>query len=379
MFALLFAYVGINLVSEKVASKPKVFVGVDVAYGDENAVYNVTEAVAGYANLIILGSLDLTSNTTKLTCVCDYLYQKGFYFIVYVGFAKVGYLPPQGPDPSFFQMAQMRYGDKFLGSYMFDEAAGKQLDNNSPERPVPAANNDTDAAIHFILGLTPYLAMYKSSVYYNVPEMKLYTSDYALYWFDYLSGYDTIFCEFVGNQSRQLAVALTRGAATSQDKQWGAIITFGDCGETGSCIESAPELYDDMILAYQNGAEYIVVFDTPLNSTATPYGILTQEHLDAMKSFWNYTRDHQQPEMIPVEAAYVLPTDYGYGFRGPTDSVWGLWSADAFAAKVWNDTNTLLASYGMNLDIVYENRTWNIPSVLPYDTLIYWNGSIVKK
>jgi hypothetical protein len=326
--ALLLGFLTTSLFSGN-GSEEKVFVGVDIAYGDESAVYNVTEAVAGYANLIVLGSLQLTTNTTKLTNVCDYLYQKGFYFIVYVGFAKTGYLPPRGPEPSFFQMANHRWGDKFLGAYMFDEAAGKQLDAGTAERPVIFANNFSDAAIRFILGVEPYLNLYKGGVYYDVPDMKLYTSDYALYWYDYLLGYDVVFGEFVGNNSRQITVALTRGAATSQGKQWGAIITFGSSGETGSYLENASQLYSDMTTAWQNGARYIVVFDSPLNATGTPLGILTQEHLDVMKRFWNDIKNHPQAEQPLVDTAYVLPRDYGYGFRGPSDTIWGLWPSDA--------------------------------------------------
>ncbi len=92
------------------------FVGVDVAYGDENEVYAVANAVSGYANLIIVGSLTVTNNTAKLTRVCDYLYQRGFYFIVYVGFASVGYLPPRGPAQGFFNTAVDRWAGKFLGA-----------------------------------------------------------------------------------------------------------------------------------------------------------------------------------------------------------------------------------------------------------------------
>jgi hypothetical protein len=380
IFVLLFSFLGVDLYLNNKPAQPKIFIGVDVAYGDENLVYNVTKAVAGYANLIILGSLTITKNTTLLTTVCDYLYQNNFYFMVYVGFAKVGYLPPQGPDPSFFQMATQRWGSKFLGTYMFDEVGGKQLDNFA-EQPVPAANNNTDAADHYILGVAPYLAIYKGGVYYNIPDMKLFTSDYGLYWYDYLSGYDGIFCEFVENQSRQIAIALDRGAATAQGKSWGAIITFNSCGATGSCLENASELYNDMMLSWQNNAKYIIVFDSPGNFTTqlTPAGILTTDHLAAMKNFWNYALNHPQPAPKQVKTAYVLPTDYGYGFRGPDDNLWGLWPADNLSAKVWNEANSLISTYGTKLDIVYENRTDSIQVSLPYQTLIYWNGTTIQK
>ena len=381
MLVLLFSLVSADLFQNKAQSEPKVFIGVDVAYGDENIVYNVTQAVKGYANLIILGSLDLTRNTTKLTSVCDYLYNNGFYFMVYVGFAKTGYLPPQGPDPSFFQMGIKRWGSKLLGAYVFDEVGGKQLDNFF-EKPVPVASNYSDAANHFLLGVAPYLSIYKGGVYYDVPDMKLFTSDYALYWYDYLSGYDVVFGEFVGNESRQLAVAQVRGAATTQGKDWGAIITFNSPGiTTGMALENASELYNDMMIAWQNDAKYIVVFDSPGNFSVplTPTGILDSDHLLAMKNFWNYAMTHERLDVTKVKVAYVLPTDYGYGFRGPKDTIWGLWPANDLSSKVWNDATSLIETYGTKIDIVYENRTDSIPANLPYQTLIYWNGTIIQK
>jgi hypothetical protein len=41
-------------------------------------------------------------------------------------------------------------------------------------------------------------------------------------------------------------------------------------------------LYNDLVLAYNNGAKYAVVFDYPKLDTAK-YGILMQDHLEAIK------------------------------------------------------------------------------------------------
>jgi hypothetical protein len=335
----------------------------------------VADAVSGFANLIIIGSSAVTANTTELTNVCNYLYQKGFYFIVYVGSGNVSYLVPQGPDSSFFQMAINCWGEQFLGAYIFDESGGKQLDLplNNLDKPVPVANDSSDAALHYTLNMESYLYLYQD-VYYSVPQMKLFTSDYGLYWYDYLSGYDVVFTEFVGNQSRQLAVSLDRGAAESQGKNWGAIITVSPQFPT---IENATQLYSDMTLAWENNAKYIVVFDGagPNGAATTTYGSLTTQHLNAMKNFWDYTKDHQQPHQDPAQTAYVLPEDYGCGFRGPNDTIWGLFPADSLSAEIWNESDSLLATYGMKLDIVYETRTDSIPINLPYKTLIFWNGT----
>jgi hypothetical protein len=126
VIALLLAFVGASLLPKETtaAGKPDVFVGVDVGYGGENEVYKTAEAVAGYANLIIIGSLNVTQDTPALTRVCDYLYQRDFYFIIYIGFATDNFLPPRGPDPQFFNATAGRWGDKFLG-FIFSMKLGE--------------------------------------------------------------------------------------------------------------------------------------------------------------------------------------------------------------------------------------------------------------
>ena len=377
VLVLLFTLAGVDLQSQKAASKPEVFVGVDVAYGNETAVYAVADAVYGYANLIVVGSLNVTQDTAALTRVCNFLYQKGFYFIVYVGFAKTNFLPPRGPDPAFFSMASAQWGDKFLGAYFFDEPGGNQLDTSdkvvsSVQTSQFETRDYSYASEAYVAGLTGDLAI---SVDWFTPspvQSQLFTSDYALYWYDYLSGYGTVFTEFVGNQSRQIAVALDRGAAHVLGKDWGVIITY-----QGNGPENATQLYSDMTFAWQSDAKYIVVFDG--NSTdASTSGVLTQAHLDAVKQFWNYTKTNTRSGEYPADTAYVLPADYGFGFRSSSDTIWGLWNADALSAKVWNDANSLLATYGNNLDIVYETRIDSQPIALPYKTLIFWNGTTIQ-
>jgi hypothetical protein len=54
--------------------------------------------------------------------------------------------------------------------------------------------------------------------------------------------------------------ALCRGAAIAQDKQWGVMITW--TYSQPPYIESGEELYNDLLLAYDNGAKYILVFNS---------------------------------------------------------------------------------------------------------------------
>lgn len=372
--ALLLISVGANLLTDEKQEEPTLFIGVDIASGDESCVYRVADAVAGVANLIIIGTLNVTQDTLALTRVCDYLYQRDFYFIVYVAFAVEGLFPPRGPDPEFFNTTAKQWGNKFLGVYMFDEPGGKQIDLSHPT--APEADNLTDAAMTYTYNLKEALDAYVH--YYGFPELKLYTSDYALYWYDYLAGYDVVFGEFVGNQSRQIAASLCRGAAHTLNKDWGVMITWQSSPQ--QFIESPENLYNDMVLAYNNYAKYIVVFNGFENLTRpTPLGTLTEEHIEVMRQFLNYTKNNPRSEIYPAETAYVLPRDYGYGFRGFDDRIWGFWEADTLTLQIWNTTNKLVDTYGTQLDIVYENLINDQPIMLPYNRLIFCNSTIIEK
>jgi hypothetical protein len=350
-------------------------VGIDIGYGNEEDALGQIDKVSSYVNLIVLGSLNLTRDTEKLTRVCDHIYLKGLHFIVYVGFGEEAEAPPRGPDSQFFVNAMERYGDKFLGVYLFDEVGGKLIDGGHSVN-VTAAKTYSEAAILYTHHLNYFLS--NVSEYYSPARFPLYSSDYALYWYDYLSGYDVIFAEYVGNQSRQIATGLCRGAAKSLGRQWGVIITWSNNIEP--LVENPEQLYKDMVLAYQNGAKYIIVFNSPgqFNAT-TEFGTLTSEHFEKMKQFWSYAHTHPSVEPYPANTAFVLPRDYGYGFRGPNDRLWGKWEADDLAPQIWEDVQELLKMYVRSLDIVYETITGDVPIDLPYDRLIFWNGTIIQK
>jgi hypothetical protein len=173
-----------------------------------------------------------------------------------------------------------------------------------------------------------------------------------------------------------LNVALCRGAATVQNKNWGVIITW--TYNNPPYIESGDELYSDMILAYNNGAKYILVFNYP-NVANSTYGILKEEHLEALKKFWNYA-SHNPPtsDALSDRVAYVLPKDYAYGFRGPNDKIWGIWQADTLTNTICTNLGNLLIQYGTRLDIIYDDKTEpNNTSV--YNKFIFWNGTVYNR
>jgi hypothetical protein len=198
----------------------------------------------------------------------------------------------------------------------------------------------------------------------------LFTSDYALYHFDYSAGYDVVLAQLGWNYSRQLSIALCRGAATAQNKDWGVIITWAYT--VPPYIESGKALYEDLVLAYNNGAKYIVIFDSNEEYTQ---GILTEEHLNALKQFWQYTKDNpRSPRPVSERVGFVLPADYAYGFRGPEDKIWGLWPADELSYSLSVSLNSLLEQYDDKLDVIYDDTLQN--NFYGYNQLIYWNNSI---
>jgi hypothetical protein len=211
-----------------------------------------------------------------------------------------------------------------------------------------------------------------TNFFHQVLYSTIFTSDFALYWFDYKAGYDTVFAQFVWNQSRQMAISLCRGAAVAQNKSWGVIITW--MYDQLPYIESGPQLYDDMTLAFDEGAKYVVVFDYP---NSTQYGILTDEHFTAMQNFWNYVQSNPQKHgSNSGEVAYVLPRDYGFGFRSYNDNIWGLWSADNLSSKVWNDANNLISQYDSRLDIVFNDPEYFDAVTSRYNKLFFWNQTV---
>ena len=197
----------------------------------------------------------------------------------------------------------------------------------------------------------------------------LFTSDYALYWFDYKAGYDVLLTQFNWNYSRQQEIALCRGAATVQNKEWGVITVWKY--DSAPHVESGEDLYADLVLAYNNGAKYITVFDANKGYTQST---LKEEHHEALRLFWQYIKDNPRNTMVANDrVAFVLPKGYGYGFRGSWDKVWGIWPSDDFSFNMSTYVDRLLEVYGDRLDIIYDDGLTVVNTEI-YSKLIYWNS-----
>jgi hypothetical protein len=358
-------------------------------------------------NLFVVNSWEIcgAANETLLNEVCDYATNAGLDVMVYFNFVYYNYTEDfgniynasswdlHGVSPwhiEWLNQAMAKWGSKFLGAYLYDEPGGKQIDLGywngelmTGEAPDMFVNVTTysQAANNYTASLRQSGSMQHvtntsmpNAVNKRVP---VFTSDYALYWFDYLGGYDAVFAQLGGTRganSKIQQIALCRGAATAQSKQWGAIITW--TYNSPPHLEGADELLQDMTMAYQAGATYLIVFDYPYNSTDNPYGVLSEAHFSVMEQFWSQI--HDSPRNTPSRnsecVAFMLPKDYGWDMRRPDDNIWGLFPADNMSLPIWNNMNALIEKYGVKLDVIYDDPQFNIAGT--YGEVYYWNSTI---
>jgi hypothetical protein len=367
-----------NNPGKQAVSRP-FYVGVEYAYGNQfSQVKALVDKVKDYTNFFVLGTPSLTFNRSALDQSCDYLYNSKLNFIVLITSfpmynASNGY-PPNNNVFAWIGNATRKYSNQFFGVYRFDEPGGNQIDNGPSRLISSPAGGYTEVADSYVGNLSAIINYYFS----HSGAQKIFTSDYVLDWFDYKSNYSTVFAEFVGNetrhtmQDRQQIISFGRGAAESFNKDWGVIVTWESTNPP--YLENGTQLYSDLTLAYSAGATYAVVFSYP---DITGYGTLTEEHFAALQKFWQII--HDNPASIPqnkATVAYVLPKDYGFGFRFPTDKIWGLFPADNLTQKVSLDIHTLLSKYLSNLNIIYDEPEIIGPTLKNYSKIYYWNQTI---
>ena len=127
-----------------------------------------------------------------------------------------------------------------------------------------------------------------------------------------------------------------------------------------------------MVFSYPN-----VTVPGHINETVPDsYGTLTPEDLNTLQKFWTdiYTNPGQFGSN-PADAAYVVPNNFGFGFRSEGDTIWGLFPAasDSYTAKIWGDTQFLMMKYPDQLNIIYDNQTIIKPTLKAYTKVFYYN------
>jgi hypothetical protein len=346
------------------------FFGVTFGLDTADEAKLLIDKVKSYTNLFIVDSWTIASNETALNEVCDYAVKANLKFIVFFDF--ISHVTYSWHLP-WLENAKERWGDKFLGVYLYDEPGGRQIDEGQWDRGsvlkavFSNVSDYADAANRFVTSISSSWSM-QDLKNFSIP---VFTSDYALYWFDYMAGYDTIFAELGLNHSRTQQIALCRGAARTHGKDWGAIITWKY--NDPPYLETGPEMLDDMLTAYNAGAKYVTVFNYPI---VNEYGALKGEHFWAMQQFWNLI--HVFPRSIfgaiDGEIAYVLPKNYGWGMRWSDDRIWGLWPADALSLSIWNNVTKLTDKYGLKLDVIYDDVDFRLQD--KYSKIFFWNATM---
>ncbi len=334
------------------------------------------DRVKSYTNLFVLQSGPVSENETATNEICDYAVDAGLSIIVYFGDLTPRFLE----EDLFWRLSwlnttQQRWGDQFLGVYYYDEPGGIQVDCdwaefNARHWNVTYDEPDYDAIANL------YSRGFEVDEGFQVAKEgspNLFVSDYALYWWDYIIGYDVVFAQVGWNHSLAQDIALVRGAARLQDKSWGAIITWKY--NDWPYLDSGEEIYEQMRTAYEAGAEYVVIFNYP-PIEGEDYGVMQDPHFEALERFWNDVV--RNPWVVrggvDAEAALILPRNYGWGMRHPEDKIWGWWGPDENSPQIWNISSQLLEQYGTSLDIVYEDSAFPAEGV--YKKVYYWNQTI---
>ncbi len=362
----------------------------------------LVDKVKEYTNLFVVDSYDIGLSETALTDVCDYAVNADlhvlpfFNFLLYNVTSNIGSFynastwDEYGVQPfhvNWLNSARARWGSKFLGVYYMDEPGGNQVDlgywggNNASRSGVRIRTFDNvtdyaDAAGRYVSGLnrTRSMQILTNTSYPDGLQqaMPVFTSDYALYWFDFKAGYDGLFAQInaTADYERKIEqIALCRGAASAQNKNWGVILTWAH--DSPPYLPSGAEMLADMKMAYNAGAKYVIVFNYPL---INEFGALTGEHFSAIKDFWSYVQSNPERNMAEAQTALILPADYGSGLRRPEDKIWGLFPANNQSAPVWNNINALVDRYGLELDIVYDDPQFPVSN--KYSSLYWWNSTI---
>jgi hypothetical protein len=399
---------------DQAQSKPMPYVGVAFGGNTTQEAKLLIDKISGYTNLFILdsGRNPISRNQSSVEEICSYAVSKGLSVIVNLGIDDV----LESNEKTWFwdqplnstkQRWTDMWGDKFLGVYYNDEPAGIQLDGNwsawyehwapllsqmgtNTSTPyyvivqdlqkiysnmLNAMSNDTKPLdydleekffVDDVLKLDPGLRAL------NANGITAYTSDYSLYWFDYLGGYNTLFAELGSNNSVSEEIAQVKGAARLENKDWGTMITW-KYNQT-PYLDSGDQIYNQMLTSYEAGAKYITVFDYPYDQ-GNEYGTMTNDQFNAMQRFWNDVTQKKFTDLSSPEAVLVLPKNFGWGMRQPNDTIWGFWTSDYRTQQTATITSKLLVQYGARLDIVYDDAAYPVTKI-GYKSIYYWNSTV---
>jgi hypothetical protein len=362
-----------------VSAQQNFFFGVSFGQESVEEAKILIDRVKDYTNFFLINNWDIVTNETALSEVTDYAVKANLDVMIFFVALRPWHI-------MWLETARETYGEKLLGAYLYDEPGGRQVDTGSwfseaAEEAHPEYAEEYAMSLANASDYSEARELFSETVsQFFMEELKekefsVYTSDYALYWFDYQLGYDTVFVQLGWeHHDSQRDIALCRGAANAHGKDWGAIITWKI--QEPPYLGSGPEILEEMITAYYAGAKYIIVFNYAEDEEiGRPIDILLDEHFNAMENFWSYIQKFPENQgKIEPQIAFVLPKDYGWGMRHPNDSIWGNWPADEKAPLIWENLNEAIYKYGLKLDVVYGDTSINYQE--RYHKVILWNSGI---
>ncbi|MFB3888726.1 MAG: hypothetical protein ACE14S_04480 [Candidatus Bathyarchaeia archaeon] len=380
-------------------TEPPIYLGVSFCGNTTAEAKLLIDRVKSYTNLFVLQSFPVSRNETQVYEIADYAVSQGLYLIVNLGTWDN---ETWSWRLKIFENGDSRWGDHYLGAYYDDEPGGMQIDYNwtdffnqwgtylgynrsalqTPLGKIYAKWMDAQ-----VNGTRPqdydleaelfedYFKQYHGFRDMKETGVKLFVSEYALHWWDYLVGYDVVLAQFGSNSSNIRDIDFVRGAARMQNKEWGAIITWKY--REPPYLDTGEVIHEQMMQAVEAGAKYIVIFDYP-QIEGNPYGVLQEEHFTALEGFANDVMATAKMRTLSDErqadAVLVLPRNYGWGMRNPEDIIWGFWPPDDKSPQVWDTFTKLILQYGIRLDIVYDDPAF--PVTGRYEHIYYWNQTI---
>jgi hypothetical protein len=176
-----------------------VYVGVTFSLNATSEARMLIDRVKHCTNLLIVDSGPVSKNETALNEICDYAVGAGLNVIVYFGKFDQSWQIP------WLDTAKQRWGNRFLGIYFYDEPAGSLLDTEDESLNSNAPKTYDEMAELFVSSWQTMPGLHTMKA--RPTPLPAFTSDYALYWFDYLAGYDVVFTQFGWNHTRAQDIA----------------------------------------------------------------------------------------------------------------------------------------------------------------------------
>lgn len=184
----------------------------------------------------------------------------------------------------------------------------------------------------------------------NISDARLFTSDYALDWFDYQAGYDVVLAQLGWGQNATQNIARIRGAAEMQGKSWGTMITWASTN--APYLMSGSQMFDEMRQSYRSGADYVVVFNfnqsynIAVNGSYAGNALLKDEQFAAIQRFWTeVVQNPSETNNAKGSVAFALPQYYGCVLRGVDDRAWGIFNATSTTATIYNNARATMLSW----------------------------------